>query len=76
MDRCNKLFGNVSEVFSKKELTSLGWQGFLGSTREFRALSGKLSNSEGAIKEEYIGPEGYALFADEHFDGKMQKTFL
>ena len=74
--KMQQIFINVSAVLSKKEMELLGWQQFQGSTEEFRQMRGKLFNSDGSIKRQYIGQaEGYLLFADEYFDGKMQKTF-
>ena len=72
-----KTLQNVSAVLSKQEMRRLGWQIYLGSTEEFRQLRGKLFNPDGSIKQQYIGQtEGYPLFADEYFDGKMQRTFV
>ena len=72
-----RTFVNVSAALSSQDMRRLGWQQFQGSTEEFRRLRGKLFNPDGSIKQQYIGQaEGYPLFADEHFDGKMQKTFL
>ena len=72
-----KTFLNVSAVLSKQEMELLGWQIYLGSTEKFRQLRGKLFNPDGSIKQQYIGQmKGYPLFADEHFDGKMQRTFI
>ena len=74
--KMDKTFQNVSAVLSKKEMELLGWQAYIGSTEEFRQLRGKLFNPDGSIKQQYIGQaEGYPLFADEHFDGEMQRTF-
>ena len=38
-------------------------------------LKGKLYSSDGSLRPEYIGQAGYAQFADEHFDGRMQRAF-
>ena len=74
--KMQRTFQNVSAVASKQEMKQLGWQAYLGSTEEFRQLRGKLFNPNGSIKQQYIGQmEGYPLFADEYFDGKMQRTF-
>ena len=75
--KMNKSFQNVSAVLSKQEMEQLGWQQFQGITEKFRQLRGKLFNPDGSIKQQYIGQaEGYPLFADEYFDGKMQQTFI
>ena len=68
-------FKNVSAVSSKKEMARLGWQSFQGTTEDFRSLRGKLYDSDGSPKPEYIGMEGYARFADEHYAGKMRQAF-
>ena len=75
--KMQKTFQNVSAVLSKQEMKQLGWQQFHGSTEEFRQMRGKLFNPDGSIKQQYIGQaEGYPLFAEQYFDGKMDKTFL
>ena len=75
--KMQRTFVNVSAAINSQEMRRLGWRQFQGSTEEFRQLRGKLFNPDGSIKQQYIGQmEGYPLFADEYFDGKMQKTFL
>ena len=69
-------FINVSAVLSKKEMARLGWQQFQGTTADFRALRGKIYDFDGSPKPEYIGMEGYARFADRHYEGKMQPAFI
>ena len=54
----------------------LGWQGFDGSEVEFYDLRGKIVDESGKPREKYIGQEGYALFAKDHYKGAMQKAFL
>ena len=72
-----KTFHNVSAVLGgKREMNRLGWQQFQGTTDGFFELRGKLLNESGELKEEYIGIKGYAAFADKHFQGEMQKTFI
>lgn len=45
-------------------------------TQSRHLLRDKLFLPDGSIKPEYIGQaEGYPRFADDHFDGDMQKTF-
>ena len=71
-----KTYLNVSAVLDKGEMKRLGWQAFLGRTEDFFELRKKLLNAKGELKEEYIGMEGYAAFADQHFQGEMQKTYI
>ena len=71
-----KTYINVSAVLDKGEMKRLGWQAFHGRTEDFFELRKKLLNAKGELKEEYIGMEGYAAFADQHFQGDMQKTYL
>ena len=68
-------FQNVSAVSGKKEMEKLGWQQFQGTTADFRALRGKVYDSDSSPKPEYIGIEGYALFADRHYAGRMKRAF-
>ena len=70
-----KAFMNVSSVLSESEFKELGWQGFIGSELEFHELRGKILDESGKPREKYIGQEGYALFAKDHYSGAMQKAF-
>ena len=70
-----KAFMNVSSVLSESEFNELGWQGFNGSELEFHELRGKILDESGKLKEKYIGQEGYALFAKDHYDRAMLKAF-
>ena len=71
-----KAFKNVSSVLSESEFKELGWQGFIGSELEFHELRGKILDESGKLREKYIGQEGYALFAKDHYDRAMLKAFL
>ena len=70
-----KAFQNVSAVLSKSEFNKLGWQQFHGSPEEFKDLREKVLDEKGEPREEYLGMDGYALFAETHYDGDMQKAF-
>ena len=71
-----KAFMNVSSVLSESEFKELGWQGFIGSVGEFHESRGKILDESGKLKEKYIGQEGYALFAKDHYAGNMLKAFI
>ena len=71
-----KSFMNVSSVLDKVEFQKLGWQQFQGTVSEFRVLRDKIFNKEGRLREEYVGMEGYALFAEKRTEGQMQKAFI
>ena len=71
-----KAFINISSVLSESEFKDLGWQEFYGSELEFYELMGKILDESGKLREKYIGQEGYALFAKDHYGGAMQKAFL
>ena len=71
-----KAFKNVSSVLSESEFKELGWQGFNGSELEFHETRGKILDESGKLIEKYIGQEGYALFAKDHYDRAMQKAFM
>ena len=45
------------------------WMSFMNQERKILDESGKL-------REKYIGQEGYALFAKNHYGGSMQKAFM
>ena len=71
-----KAFINISSVLSESEFKELGWQEFIGSVVEFRSLRGKILDESGKPREKYIGQEGYALFAKDHYDRAMHKAFM
>ena len=73
MDYAYKL---VSKFLAKSQMSRLKWQIFQGKTEEFVELRNKLLNESGELRKEYLGMKGYAAFADKHFQGEMQKTFL
>ena len=70
-----KAFMNVSSVLNESEFKELGWQEFHGSVDEFHELRGKILDESGKPREKYIGQEGYALFAKDHYGGAMLKAF-
>ena len=71
-----KAFINVSSVLDDEVFVKLGWQQFQGSAREFQELIGKILNADGSLKEKYFGKQGYLKFAEDHYDGAMQKAFI
>ena len=71
-----KAFQNTSSVLNESEFKELGWQGFQGSADEFHELRGKILDESGKLREKYIGQEGYALFAKDHYKGDMLKAFI
>ena len=73
--KMQKAFQNVSSVLDKAEFERLGWQQFQGTVPEFRAFRNKILNNNGSVREEYVGMEGYAFFAEKETEGKMQKAF-
>ena len=70
-----RAFSNVSAVLSKAEMESLNWQGYKGTARQFREERSRILNKQGAAREEFIGPEGYARYAEKHHDSQMQRAF-
>ena len=55
----------------------MSWAGrsFIGSELEFHESRGKILDESGKLREKYIGQEGYALFAKEHYDRSYAKGF-
>ena len=70
-----KAFNNASTVLSEVEKAHWGWQTYKGLTKEFKEERSRILNEQGRIKKEYLGPEGYARYADEYYGGKMQQAF-
>ena len=70
-----RAFQTVSAVLDKTKFKELGWQCFQGSVEEFKELKGKILKTNGSIKKEYVGQDGYLRFAKEHWGGNMKKAF-
>ena len=70
-----KAFFNVSAVLDKALFRRLGWQYFQGAVLEYKALKFKILNEKGVLREEFIGMEGYARFAEQYFESNMRKAF-
>ena len=71
-----KAYINISAVLDKTQKQKLNWQKFQGSAEAFRNLTEKILDTEGNIKTEFLGMEGYAQFADAFYNGDMSKTYL
>ena len=71
-----KTYINVSAVLGRSKMAQLKWQEFQGTTKRFSELRGNLLNEEGEPREKYTDMDGYARFADQYFEGNMQKTYL
>ena len=69
-------FRNVSAVSSKTEFKKFGWRSSQGTVQEYQDLKSLITDEDGNIKQEYKRMEGYAKFAEEHFDGNMTQAFL
>ena len=68
------IFKMVSRALGEN-FNKLGWQEFHGSAGEFRELRGKILNKSGNPKKEYLRQKSYALFAEDHYTGGMEKAF-
>ena len=72
----NYVFQTVYNLLSKEEKKELGWQQYQGRAPDYKELRSKIVNEEGQVRLEYIGMEGYALFAEREFSGDMKKTYV
>ena len=68
-------FINTSAALSKREMDRLGWQGFQGTAHEYRATKNRIMDERGNLREEFLGMDGYAAFAEKIHESKMQKAF-
>ena len=75
-NQMHSAFINVSAVLSKKEFQKLEWQQFQGTVTGFQNLRGQILFEDGTIREKYVGMEGYAKFAEEHNNNRMQPAFI
>ena len=64
------IFDLVSKAL-KEDFNKLDWQKYKGSVEEFRAERTKILDEKSELKEKYIGPEGYALYAEDYYNKKM-----
>ena len=69
------IYSLVATFLAKDQMNLLEWQKFQGKAEDFLQLKNKLFNGGEKPKEEYIGMNGYAKFADQHYQGNMKKTF-
>ena len=74
--RMDVVFSRVSAVLPRSEFKALAWRVYQGYTDEFRAERNRILGSDGQVKKEYQGMEGYVLYADKHYSGRMRKTFV
>ena len=72
-----KTYINVSAVLGggSRLMKQLDWQQYHGQVSDFNELRDKILNEDGSIKEEYKGSDGYALFAEDYFEGNMEKAY-
>ena len=71
-----KAYQNISAILDKKEFKELGWQAFHRTTSNYRKLKEKIVDEDEQIRTEYLGMEGYAVFADRHYAGNMLKAYM
>ena len=73
-----KAYQNVSAVLGggSRLMKQLDWQKYQGQVSDFNKLREKVLNEDGSIKEEYKRSDGYTLFAEDYFEGDMQKTYI
>ena len=74
--KMQKAYQNISAVLSESEKKSLNWQQYYGSTKEFIGERSRILDETGNVRKNYQGPDGYARYADEFYDGKMQTTYI
>ena len=74
--RMQQAFKNTSAVLSKREMNELGWQGFKGTAHEYRVTRNRIVDENGNLLEKFLGMEGYAAFAEEYHESRMQPAFI
>ena len=67
---------NISAVLSKREMDELGWQEFDGTVLEYRATRNRIMDGNGNLREEFLGMEGYANFAEKYYESRMHLAFV
>ena len=69
-------FRKTSAVLSKREMDELGWQTFYGTVQEYRITRSRIVDENGNLREEFLGMEGYAAFADKYHESRMHPAFV
>ena len=69
-------YKEVSARLNKQDMQKLKWQQYQGNPIDYKKEQDQILNSEGEIRQEYIGREGYALYADRHHSGDMLKSYI
>ena len=66
------VFKSVSKVLGSVKMKELQWQEFRGTPEDFKKIKELLSLD---VIKKYKGMAGYIRFAEEYFDGDMQKAY-
>ena len=66
------VFSEVSKVLGRVKMKGLKWQRFRGRPLDFKDLKKILSLD---VIKKYKGSDGYAQFAEEYFEGDMEKAY-
>ena len=69
-------FAGTANALDGDVFALLGWQLFYGKIGDYRALKGKILDSSGQPLTHYQGMDGYARFAEDHYESSMTKAFL
>ena len=73
--KMQQAFMNTSAVLSKREMNNLGWQGFEGTVSEYLVTRNRIMDENGDPREEFLGMEGYAAFAEMYHESRMERAF-
>ena len=71
-----QLLDKASAVLSKREMDELGWQMFYGTAHEYRITRSRIVDENGNLREEFLGMEGYAAFAEKYHESRMRQAFV
>ncbi len=70
-----KTFTNISAIFGVKKIQEAGWSIFNGTTQDVYQIRNGILDKNGNVIKDYIGMQGFALFAEFYFNKNMSKTF-
>ncbi len=69
-------FADAASVLSPAEFAKLNWGScYIGSTVDYQLEEQRLFASNGQVRPEFLGTEGYINYSDTYYDKQMLKTF-
>ena len=75
INNMNTAYKEVSARLNKQDIQKLEWQGYNGNSIDYKEERDQVLTPNGKVRPEYIGSEGYALYAEQYHSGDMLKSY-